>query len=216
MNIHECVEKWQSEDGVGFFTQMDFPRNSVYLDCGCGYGEYTVALAQSDLTSTVYAIDTNIEKLKIVEEKIAKIGIANVKLLETDFIEGNAISGNYADVVLMYDLIHSNNKITKMPMRFDFIKAAKRILKPNAILSIAPFHCTYLKDINGKGTRYSLKKLINEIEEYGFTFNKRFTGAIHFVDYHKSSQWEKFNGDMPFEHLERGITLNFYANDHRK
>lgn len=69
MNIHERIEKWQVEDGVYLFHKMKLPDNSVFIDFGCGYGEYTISLALSNKDCTVYAVDKNKKMLEIVQTK---------------------------------------------------------------------------------------------------------------------------------------------------
>ena len=209
MNIHECIANWHSEDGVSFFRRMCLPKNAVFLDLGCGYGEYVVALALSDPSSIVYAIDNNKKMLKVIEEKIKQYNIANVRLLETDFTEN--IDDISADLVLMYDVLHGNDLKTKLPLRFKYLEAAKRMLKKNGILSVAPFECANLKDINGKYKKYSIDKLTAEIEDVGFKFKESIDGAIHFEHYHSHYHWKKLSGDMSFDYLEQTPALNFLS-----
>jgi len=209
MGIHESVANWHWEDGVSFFKRMCLPKNAVFYDLGCGYGEYVVALALSDPSSIVYAIDNNKKMLKAVEEKIKQYNINNVRLLEADFTKN--IGDVSADLVLMYDVLHGNDLKTKLPLRFKYLEAAKRMLKINGVLSVAPFECAKLKDRNGKYKKYSIDKLTTEIEEIGFKFKESIDGAIHFGDYHSDYHWKKHNGDMPFSYLEQAPVLNFIS-----
>ena len=47
MNIHERMSNWQENDGVKLFRDMNLPSDAIVVDFGCGYGEYTIALALS-------------------------------------------------------------------------------------------------------------------------------------------------------------------------
>ncbi len=208
MNIHECIDKWHSEDGVQFFWSMDVLGDSVCLDFGCGYGEYSIAFALANPGSKIYAIDKNRRMLKFVREKIEKYGVANIVLQHADGSLKMDFPNNFADIILMYDLIHGNTQ-DKMPIRFALFEEAKRVLKPGGILSIAPFECGNLRDRNGKSRKYTHPKMIAEIEASGFQFNGSVDGAVHFDYYHSAYHWKKLNGDMPFDYLEKGPVLNF-------
>ena len=211
MDIDENIINWHTGDGVSFFKRMCLPKNAVFLDFGCGCGEYAIALALSDPSSVVYAVDNNKKMLKAVEKKIKQYDVTNIRLLEANFTENIGITDMSADLILMYDVLHGNDLKTKLPLRFKYLEAAKRMLKKNGILSIAPFECENLKDINGKYKKYSIDKLTTEIEEIGFKFVESIDGAIHFEHYHSPYHWKKLNGDMPFSYLERMPVLNFLS-----
>ena len=180
------------------------------MDFGCGHGEYTIALAYSDTSSTVYSIDTNKKMLKVVRDKLEKYNIKNVIPKENNFSNIPDISDNYADLILMYDVIFASDLKTKLPLRFGYYQEAKRILKPSGILSINLFEIGKTRDMCGKRKKYSTEKLIAEIEENGYKFKEKINGAIHFDYYHSEYHWKKCNGDMPFDYLEQGPVLNFY------
>lgn len=134
--------------------------------------------------------------------------IENIKLDHSDGSLVIPYSCGFADIVLLYDFIHGNTQ-EKLPIRFKIFEEARRVLKPNGILSIAPFECKNLRDINGKSRKYTLEKLIAEIESSGFQFKESVDGAVHFDYYHSAYHWKKLNGNMPFEYLEKGVVLNF-------
>lgn len=158
MNIHERIEKWQAEDGVQLFGKMNLPGNASFIDFGCGYGEYTISLALASKNSTVYSVDKNKKMLKVIQDKIDRYSIKNVNLCEADGSLTIAFPNDFSDMVLMYDFIHGNTQ-EKLPARFSWFEEAKRVLKPNGILSIAPFECEYLRDSCGKRKKYTLEKI---------------------------------------------------------
>jgi len=209
MNIHERIEQWTKEDGVAFFRQMNLPKGGIFLDFGSGHGEYSVALALSDASSTVYAVDHSAQLLKFIGEKAARFQINNIIPHHADFGEKTGFADHFADAILMYDVIHGNDPKSKLPCRFRYFEEAKRVLKPGGVLSIAPFHCASLKNAEGRRERYSRKKLIHEIEDCGYQFVETIDRAIHFEAYYSPYKWNKLGGDMPFDALERGVALNF-------
>lgn len=142
------------------------------------------------------------------QRKLKKADIENVNLNHSDGFFTFAYPNDYADIVLLYDFIHGNTQ-EKRPIRFKLYEEAKRVLNPGGILSIAPFECANLRDVNGKKRKYTTEKLIEEIEASGYQFKESVDGAIHFDYYHSAYHWKKLNGDMPFEYLEKGMVLNF-------
>lgn len=208
MNIHEHMVQWHTEEGVALFRQMHIPQNAICLDFGCGYGEYAIASALARPDSTVYAIDKDPNRIKAVKEKMKQYNVSNIIVKHSDGSMQIPYPDNFADIILMYDFIHGNTS-AKLPIRFSLFDEAKRVLKSSAILSIAPFECEYLRDLSGKRKKYTLTKLISEIESTGYRFMERVDGAIHFDYYHSAYHWKKLNGDMPFDYLEKGPVLNF-------
>lgn len=71
-----------------------------------------------------------------------------------------------------------------MPIRYVLLKEAWRVLEEDGILLIAPFDCEYLRDSNGTREKYSIDKLIQEIEESCFNLESKHDGAVHFEKYH--------------------------------
>ena len=149
MDIHERVTQWHTSDGVSFFRKMNFPSNAVILDFGAGYGEYSIALALS-ADYTVYAVDKNPKMLGHIQRKMEQYHVGNIILCEADVSSKCVFANDFADAILMYDLIHGNDLATKLPLRFRFFEEAHRILKPHGVLSVAPFECANLRDKTGK------------------------------------------------------------------
>lgn len=208
MDIHKRIEKWQQEDGVQLFRKMQLPEHAIGIDFGCGYGEYTVSLALSRGDITVYSVDKNKKMLQIIQDKMDRYSIPNIRLTQADGSLTMAFPNEFSDIILMYDLIHGNTQ-DKLPIRLSLFEEAHRVLKPEGILSIAPFECEYLRDTMGKRKKYTLNKIISEVEKYGFRYIESLEGAIHFDYYHSAYHWKKLNGDMAFDYLEVGPVMNF-------
>lgn len=51
---------------------MNIPNNTICLDFGCGFGEYSIAFSLAYPKSTVHAIDKDAKVLKVVADKIKK------------------------------------------------------------------------------------------------------------------------------------------------
>lgn len=210
MNIHERMSSWQENDGVKLFRDMNISSDAIVVDFGCGYGEYTIAIALSlKNKGTVFAIDKDNKALKILKNKVDEYNLKNVKIIKNNGELEIDCENETIDIVMMYDVIHGNDLKTKLPIRYALFKEAWRVLKENGIFSVAPFDCEYLRDLNGKRKKYSINQLIQEIEECGFKLESKHDGAIHFEKYHSPYQWKIHNDDLKFEDLETGYIYNF-------
>lgn len=210
MNIHQKMINWQENDGVKLFKDMRIPLNAVVVDFGCGYGEYTVAVALAmENKGTIYAVDKDNKALKILKNKIDECKLNNVYIRKNNGELLIQLENKTVDFVIMYDFIHGNDIKTKLPIRYKMFKESWRVLKEGGILSIAPFDCEYLRDSNGKRKKYSIDQLIQEIEESGFELESKHDGAIHFEKYHSPYQWKIHNDNLKFEDMEKGYIYNY-------
>lgn len=81
MNIHERMISWQENDGVQLFRDMKLPSDSKVVDFGCGFGEYTIAIALSlKNEGTVIAIDKDNKALKVLKSKVDEYKLNNVEI----------------------------------------------------------------------------------------------------------------------------------------
>jgi ubiquinone/menaquinone biosynthesis C-methylase UbiE len=213
MDIHEKLIEWEKKEGKKLFQKMGISQNAIIVDFGSGYGEYSISASKYLKDGKVFAIDCDKKSIKILQNKIDNYGIKNIEIIENKKELIIPLKYNFADVVLYYDMIHGNDLQTKLPVRFGMYTEAKRVLKKNGILSIAPFsECNKMKDKNGKYKNYSKEKIIEEIKEYEFTYISEIEGAIHFEKSRSPYQWKKFNNNMQFEDIEKGPIWNFIKN----
>ena len=87
------------------------------------------------------------------------------------------------------------------------LEEAKRTLKNGGILAVLPFHLSNFRDKNKKKCKYTYKKLIDEICDYGFTYTEKNLQGIHFEKVYSPYYQQK--GGVTFESLERGKMLIF-------
>ena len=210
MNIHEKLIDWENKQGKKLFKKMNISENAIIADFGCGYGEYSISASKYIKNGKIYAIEFDKNSIKIVKNKIENYGINNIEIIINGKELKIPLENNFVDVLLYYDMIHGNNLQTKLPVRFDMFIEAYRVIKNNGILSIAPFsECNNMKDKNGKYKKYTKEKIIEEIQEYGFSYINEIDGAIHFEKSRSPHLWKKYNNNMQFEDIETGPIWNF-------
>lgn len=210
MNIHEQLREWELVTGQELFQKSQIPRTAIAIDFGCGYGEYAIALSRYLTAGMVYAVDRDKKALSILKKKMQSYAVKNIEMIQNNGAVQMPFENEFADFILFYDVIHSNDIKTKMPQRFKLLEDAYRSLKPNGILSIAPFHeCDRMRDKQGKPRNYTKEQVGSEIESFGFTLQSEIEGAIHFEKYHSDYQWRLYNNDMQFSDLETGCIWNY-------
>ena len=87
------------------------------------------------------------------------------------------------------------------------LEEARRTLKEGGILAVLPFHLSNFRDKDKKKSKYTYKKLINEICEYGFKYIDKDLQGIHFEKVYSPYYQQK--GGITFDGLERGKLLLF-------
>lgn len=203
--MYEELQNWENNEGKALFEKMHWRKDAKVLDYGCGYGHYSVALAKTlNDSGKVYAVDINKACLKELKQKIEDEKLKNIELREGESDFHLEFEDTYFDVVLYYDLLHGGNGSHKKIL----LEEANRVLKPNATLSVLPFHLANFRDDEGNKKKYSYAQLIHEIEGYGFDLieGERIEG-LNFEKCHSS--YQKRKGKVELEELERAEILNF-------
>jgi tRNA (cmo5U34)-methyltransferase len=92
-------------DAIAEAIRSEVPVTSEMdaMDCGCGTGLLTLALQPH--VRSILGVDASAEMLKVLEEKIAAAGIANVRARQSDLAEGD-LGGESFDLVVSAMMLH--------------------------------------------------------------------------------------------------------------
>lgn len=204
MNIHEQVKHWEENEGVELFREIGIGEGAIVVDYGCGFGHYAKAAAIVAANSgKVYAIDKDKGIIKYLNEIVNQLGTTNIIPIQYKFDESLSFEDSTVDCFLLYDILHGEGL-----NRFLLYKEIGRVLKPNGILSILPFHMSNFRDADGKKKKYKAEHLIEEVTNHGFTLSSVVKDkGMHFERYHSPHFISK--GGVSFEELERGTIYNF-------
>lgn len=204
MDIHGKIKQWEHEDGVRLIQEFGLPQDARILDYGCGFGHYSLAASRSlgDGQGKVYAVDINKDCLKHVARVAADEGLTNIEVASGNPDYRLNYPEAFFDLILYYDLLHGEGF-----HRFTLWEEAARTLKPQAVLSILPFHLSNFRDREGKKKTFTYAKLEAEAKEYGFVTLAAKPIGLHFEKYHSKYYIDK--GGLAFEDLEKAPTLNF-------
>jgi len=100
------------------------------LDAGCGNG-YMSKIFSKEVTESgkVYALDPNTEFIEVLRKKTQG---TNIETIEGDITKPTQINHSSVDLIYLSAVIH---RFSKQQMQ-GFLREAKRLLKPNAVLAI--------------------------------------------------------------------------------
>ena len=150
-------------------------------DFGCGYGTFTMPAAQI-VSGIVYAIDIDPKMLKIVNDKLLKNAVSNVKTLKRDILrEGSGLEDGSVDFVLLFNMLH-----TKYPLRL--LREAHRILRNNGCVAIINWSLDQAMGLPLE-MKPSLEASISWCVKSGFNLNSK--KVYDFKPYHYSLVMKK-------------------------
>lgn len=100
------------------------------LDAGCGNG-YMSKIFSKEATESgkVYALDLNTEFIKVLKQETQG---SNIETIEGDITKPTRINQSSVDLIYLSGVIH---RFSKQQIK-GFLKEAKRLLKPDAVLAI--------------------------------------------------------------------------------
>lgn len=208
MLIHKKIKSWEDSAGPELMKMIGIKDTSVVMDLGCGFAHYAIA-SQNVIgpKGKVMAIDNNKRILGLVNNRCMEENIRDIELNATCIEVLTEEDFKPVDFILLYDMLHGEGFD-----RYDFFNKIKNWIKPDCILSLLPFHFSNFRDQEGKKKKYTLKKIIAEMNALDYELVNSFDQVgIHFEKYHSPHIMQK--GELTFEDLERGTILNFKVKD---
>ncbi len=108
------------------------PDNTMHaLEIGCGTGLVTMEIAP--LVNSISAIDTSTQMLAVLEEKISRSGITNVKTTCTDLLSPSGSSAGEKDFALIY----SSMTLHHIDDTRGFLNRLSTLLSPGGMIALA-------------------------------------------------------------------------------
>jgi demethylmenaquinone methyltransferase/2-methoxy-6-polyprenyl-1,4-benzoquinol methylase len=150
-------------------TKMGVLEGQTILEIGCGPGFFTIPAAQKSVKGKVYALDIYPMMIEVVERKVRKHQLSNVKTLNVPASK-TGLDDESMDLILCIDVLSDITDIKNTLLELS------RILKPEGILSIFEPHTSW--EI---GT-WKPEKSIQELTSSGmFSLYKRDGNILQFV-----------------------------------
>jgi ubiquinone/menaquinone biosynthesis C-methylase UbiE len=161
------TEKKPHGAGRSSIEFIDFPRllralpftaTTVFVDLGCGRGNYSIAVAEAiSPKGRVYGIDAWQEGLEELEEQAASKGLNNIVTIRADLNRHIPLEAAFADICFMATVLHDLLRESSAEV---VMREIVRVLKPSGRLAIIEF-----KKVDGPGPPLSIRLSPEETEE---------------------------------------------------
>lgn len=124
-------------DPESFFEILDLPPETVFLDVGCGEGQYALAAAiRLSPKGRVHAVDAWAEGVETLEETAEAMGLANVRARVADAGKRLPLENQRVDVCLLATVFHD---LVQAGRDGRVLKEIRRVLKPLGRLAVVEF-----------------------------------------------------------------------------
>jgi ubiquinone/menaquinone biosynthesis C-methylase UbiE len=149
---------------LDMLQQIGIRRGQTVLDFGCGYGAYTIPVAEIvGERGRVYALDKDKEALDTLMQRGESAGLKNIDRMETSGGLEIGLTDESVDVVLLFDVLHSfyfPNTDDKRRLLIEI----RRVMKPSAFLAISVWPNLVEPETEDemKSAGFRLEKVISE------------------------------------------------------
>lgn len=149
----------------------------VLLDIGTGSGY--LALISAEIMgngSTVYALDSHKETVKILKKELSDKGIKNIFALEADAVNEFPVKRDSADICIMSNVVHGfvpNSEMEKILQNLNIV------LKDDGKLIIIDFKKDDLSFGPPIEMRLDIKELEYMLEPYGYILTNSFDAGVN-------------------------------------
>jgi len=176
--MNEEMERWENKEGVEFLRKAGIRESHTVLDFGCGVGHYVIPAARivGD-TGIVYAVDKAQQALNELQQKAVRLGLKNIRIINTSGRILIDLESGAIDVVLFYDVLHYHEKKERQKLYVE----AYRVLKRNGLFSVYPKHTLEDNPIM-EFQNMSLREIMQEVQNSEFVFEKKHCRRISHDD----------------------------------
>jgi ubiquinone/menaquinone biosynthesis C-methylase UbiE len=162
-------------DPIKTINRLRVRSDMTAADFGCGSGGWVLPLSQRLEDGLIYAVDVQDEPISVLESKIEKKGISNIRLVGADLEKerGSGIPDNSCDLVLMTNILFQSEDKKAL------FKEAKRVLNKQAKLLVVDWLLdSPLGPREAKISPHEVKKIA---EEFNFELKEEFqAGNYHY------------------------------------
>jgi ubiquinone/menaquinone biosynthesis C-methylase UbiE len=164
---HRGHSSYRMHDPEIIFGELDLKAGDVFLDLGCGTGDYSVRTAEEvGEEGFVYAMDIQSELVDALMERAASLGLENLSATTSDIFAPMPFEDRSIDVVLISTVLHSVDLNAAGTTLFLEIF---RILKPGGRLFIIECKKEEMPFGPPLRMRLSPEEIVKAVAKFGFT-----------------------------------------------
>ncbi|OPY69989.1 MAG: Demethylmenaquinone methyltransferase [Syntrophorhabdaceae bacterium PtaU1.Bin034] len=157
-----------------FFEVLTLKPSAVFLDLGCGRGDYALEAARAvGPEGRVYGIDAWPEGLEELRNRAAANGMDNIETIRADLLKEIPLPDNLVDVCLLATVLHD---LLRGDTGEATLREIVRVLKPEGKLAVVEFK----KIDDGPGPPIAVRLSADEVERLikPFGFHMDFVGDV--------------------------------------
>ena len=119
------------------FQELQVTKGKIFLDLGCGSGDYVIAAAEIiNPDGIVYGIDGWSDGIETLKQRARDKGLTNITALIADITSHVPLPDNSVDICLMATVLHD---FARDGGEKQALREIARVLKHNGILGIVEF-----------------------------------------------------------------------------
>ena len=119
------------------FQELQVTKGKIFLDLGCGSGDYVIAVAEIiNPDGIVYGIDGWSDGIETLKQRALDKGFTNITALIADITSHVPLPDNSVDICLMATVLHD---FARDGGEKQVLREIARVLKHNGILGIVEF-----------------------------------------------------------------------------
>lgn len=128
------VSSYGMQDPDRLFQGLNLQRGEVFLDLGCGAGDYAVAATSLvGEEGRVIALERDEGAVEALRLRVRERGIANLSVRREDLTEGLSLEDASADVCFLGTVLHIPGVVERQELLFRDIR---RVLRPGGRLAV--------------------------------------------------------------------------------
>jgi len=139
-------------------------ENMVACDLGCGSGGWAIPLAKMLKKGMVYAVDILDQAISVLNARIEREKIVNIKPILADVEKGVKIASNAVDFVLLSNILFESDD------KESILRETKRLLKPEGIALIVDWKPDSFVGIKERAVSFDELRLL--LDKFGFKVEK--------------------------------------------